>query len=37
MIPGTDLEKGADRIPLDQLVRVITNGGMKVMGEVSLQ
>ena len=37
VIPGTDFEKGADRIPLDELRKSFTNGGMKVMGEVSLQ
>jgi len=37
VIPGTGFEKGNDRIPLDELRKDFTTGGMKVMGEISLQ
>jgi uncharacterized protein len=37
VIPGTDFEKGDDRIPLDELRKDFTTGGMKVMGEIGLQ
>lgn len=37
VILGTDFEKGDDRVPLDELRKDFTSGGMKVMGEVSLQ
>lgn len=37
VIPGTDFEKGDDRVPLDELRKAFTTGGMKVMGEISLQ
>ncbi len=37
VIPGTGFEKGDDRIPLDELRKDFTSGGMKVMGEIGLQ
>jgi uncharacterized protein len=37
VIPGTDFEKGDDRVPLDELRKDFTTGGMKVMGEIGLQ
>ena len=37
VMPGTDFEKGDDRVPLDELHKDFTTGGMKVMGEISLQ
>jgi predicted TIM-barrel fold metal-dependent hydrolase len=37
VVPGTDFEKGADRVPLDELRKDFTTGGMKVMGEIGLQ
>jgi uncharacterized protein len=37
VIPGTGFEKGDDRIPLDELHKDFTTGGMKVMGEIGLQ
>ena len=37
VIPGTGFEKGNDRIALDELRKDFTTGGMKVMGEISLQ
>jgi predicted TIM-barrel fold metal-dependent hydrolase len=37
VIPGTGFEKGNDRISLDELRKDFTSGGMKVMGEISLQ
>jgi len=37
VIPGTGFEKGDDRVPLDELRKAFTTGGMKVMGEISLQ
>jgi len=37
VIPGTGFEKGNDRIALDELRKDFTSGGMKVMGEISLQ
>jgi uncharacterized protein len=37
VIPGTDFEKGDDRVPLDELRRDFTTGGIKVMGEIGLQ
>jgi uncharacterized protein len=37
VIPGTGFEKGDDRISIDELRKDFTMGGMKVMGEISLQ
>ena len=37
VMPGTDFEKGDDRVPLDELRKDFTTGGMKVMGEIGLQ
>jgi uncharacterized protein len=37
VVPGTDFEKGDDRVPLDELRKDFTTGGMKVMGEIGLQ
>ncbi len=37
VIPGTGFEKGNDRISLGELRKDFASGGMKVMGEISLQ